>query len=167
METLSRYLLDHKHRTASLGVGTILIAGGIFVSLWLTGPDGGHSPTLDLDEAAGIDPKSDRDDRPVSPSAGNLTADQSPVDIDRPPKGTAAIHLQEDVEPLDNRGANEVSVMKDTTDQAKVSDSAQLQVQQGKTQPQGASGDGGTFQDSAELLVSDATGNIKQMETVR
>ena len=167
METLSRYLLGHKHRTAALGAGTLLLAIGISVSLWLTGPYGSPSPTLDLDQAAGIDPKADQDERPLSPSAGNPTADQAPGGTVRPPEGTVATHRQEDVEPLDNGGANQVSVMKDTTDQASVSDSAQLRIQRGKTQAQGTPGDGANLRDSADLVVQDASGNVKQRETVR
>ena len=167
MESLSRYFLGHNHRAATLGAGTLLLAIGIFVSLWLTGPYGSPSPTLDLDQAAGIDSKADQHERPLSPPAGNPTADQSPVDTDRLPKGTAAIHLKEDVDPLKNGAAYQVSVMKDLTDQANVSDSAQLRVQRGKTQPQGTPGDGAILRDSADLVVQDASGGVKQRETVR
>jgi hypothetical protein len=167
MESLSRYFLGHKHRAASLGVGGILLASGIFVSLWLTGPGGGPSPTLDLDQAAGIDPKADHDERPLSPSVGNSTADRAPGGTDRLSKDTVATHRQEDVEPLENRAAYQVSVMKDLTDQASVSDSAQLRVQRGKTRPQGTPGDGANLRDSADLVVQDASGNVKQRETVR
>ena len=166
-ENLSRYFLGRKHRAATLGAGTLLLAIGIFVSLWLMGPYGNPSPTLDLDHAAGIDSKADQDERPLSTSAGNPTADQAPGGTVRPPKDTVATHRQEDVEPLDNGGANQVSVMKDTTDQASVSDSAQLRVQRGKTQPQGTPGDGANLRDSADLVVQDASGNVKQRETVR
>ena len=167
MRTLSRYFLGHKHRGVTLGVGTLLLVSGIFVSLWLTGPDGGPSPTLDLDQAAGIDSKADQDERPLSTSAGNPTADQAPGGTVRPPKDTVATHRQEDVEPLENGAAYQVSVMKDLTDQASVSDSAQLRVQRGKTQPQGTLGDGANLRDSADLVVQDASGNVKQRETVR
>ncbi|SVE14421.1 uncharacterized protein METZ01_LOCUS467275 [marine metagenome] len=167
MESLSRYFLGHKHRAATLGAGTLFLAIGIFVSLWLTGPYGSPGPTLDLDQAPGIGSKADQHERPLSPPAGNPTADQAPGGTVRPPKRTVAAHRQEDVEPLDNGAAYQVSVMKDLTDQANVSDSAQLRVQRGKTQPQGTSGDGATLRDSAELLVHDASGNVKQRETVR
>jgi len=131
------------------------------------GPYGNPSPTLDLDHAAGIDSKADQDERPLSTPAGNPTADQSPVDTDRLPKGTAAIHLKEDVEPLENGAAYQVSVTKDLTDRANIIDSAQLRVQRGKTKPQGTPGDGANLQDSADLVVQDASGNVKQRETVR
>ena len=167
LDSLSRHFLGRKHRAAILGAGTLLIAIGIFVSLWLTGPYGSPSPTLDFDQAAGIDSKADQEERPLSPPPGNPAADQVPGGTVRPPKRTVAAHQQEDVEPLDNGAAYQVSVMKDLTDQANVSDSAQLRVQRGKTQPQGTSGDGATLQDSAELLVHDASGNVKLTETVR
>ena len=47
-------------------------------------------------------------------------------------------------------------------------DSAELQVQPGETAAtRGGSGSVAHFQDNAELVVRDASGNIKQQETVR
>ena len=166
-EALSRYFLGRKHRAEALGGGTLLLAIGIFVSLWLVGQYGNPSPTLDLDQAADIEAKADQDERSLSTSAGNPTANPSPVDTDRLPKGITAKHQKDDVEPLENEAAYQVSMMKDLTDQAKITDSAQLRVQQGKTKPQGTPGDGANLQDSAILVVQDASGNLKQKQTVR
>ena len=51
---------------------------------------------------------------------------------------------------------------------ATVSDSAELEVQRGEPPPpRGGPGDTAGMGDSADLVVRDAAGNIKQQETVR
>ena len=166
----------------ALGAGIVLLVGGISVSLWVSQRYDGPGPALGPDEGAPTALETGEDEGPLLLPTRNTTVDRvsagaSPTvsvggSTGLPTKDTMDTRRSADADALESTDAAEaghaVSDIKAAADQANVSDSAELEVQRGEApQPQGSPGDGASVRDRADLVVRDASGNIKQRETVR
>ena len=166
----------------ALGAGIVLLVGGISVSLWVSQRDNGPGPVLGPDEGAPTALETGEDEGPLLLPTRNTTVDRvsagaSPTvsvggSTGLPAKDIMDTRRSADADAVESTDAAEtgpgVSEMTAAADRANVSDSAELEVQRGEApQPRGSSGDGASVRDRADLVVRDASGNIKQRETVR
>ena len=152
------------HRVA-LGVGILILAVGISVSVWTLQRDQGTSPMAGANEGkpAGLDTGGELPRLPARNATVNDSAELDAGGVD--PARTAAdgVAVSDSVELRAGRAVGGATAAGDAT----VSDSAELQVRtEDAPAPQGGPGDVASFQDGAELIVRDAEGNIKQQETV-
>ena len=166
----------------ALGAGIVLLVGGISVSLWVSQRYDGPGPALGPDEGAPTALETGEDEGPLLLPTRNTTVDRvsagaSPTvsvggSTGLPAKDIMYTRRSADADAVESTDAAEtgpvVSEMTAAADRANVSDSAELEVQRGGApQPRGSSGDGASVRDRADLVVRDASGNIKQRETVR
>jgi len=164
----------------ALGAGIVLLVGGISVSLWVSQRDDGPGPALGPDEEAPTALETGEDEGPLLLPTRNTTVDRvsagaSPTvsvggSTGLPAKDTMDTRRSADA--VESTDAAETgpgfSEIKAAADRANVSDSAELEVQRGEApQHRGFPGDGASVRDRADLVVRDASGNIKQRETVR
>ena len=177
-----RHFLSGQLHWMALGVGILVLAGGISVSLWLSERDDGPAPALGAGETApgqlqtGVDvpslPARSTADGGVSGGVSSPAYDagmSDSVELDAGPTGSGLIAANNaaasDTAELDAVGSDpELTAANGAT----VSDSAELEVQQTQAPPpRGGPGDVGSIGDSADLVVRDASGNIKQRKTVK
>lgn len=186
-----RHFLNGPVRWVALGAGVLALAGVISVAVWLvqrgdgpgavteaasdganpsTGPassDATLSDSVELDVRGG-GPATDETEAVQTEDAagaGLTAADEATVSDSvelEVQHGEAATGEAEGVQHEDDAAAN----VQDGSDLTK-SDSAELTVQPGQPVPRRGSGDVAAMADSADLVVRDASGNIKQHETVR
>ena len=178
-----RHFLSAQLHWVALGTGVLVLAGGISVSLWFSQRDVGPAPALGAGRAAPAQLQTGVE-VPGLP-ARNTTGDG--VSVGASPAADAA-RMSDSVEldagsagsgvtATDNAVASDSAKMDATAadsgltaaaDNVVVSDSAKMEIQPGEAAPpRGGPGDVASVQDSADLVVRDASGNIKQRTTVR
>ena len=188
-----RHFLNGPLRWVALGAGVLALAGVISVAVWLvqrgdgpgavteaasdgakpsTGPassDATLSDSVELDVQGGGPATDETEAVQTEDAAGagpGLTAEDEATVSDsielEVQHGEAATGEAEGVQREDDAAAN----VQDGSDLT-MSDSAELTVQPGQPVPRRGSGDVAAMADSADLVVRDASGNIKQHETVR
>ena len=172
-----RQILSGYLQWVTLGAGMLVLAGGVSVSVWLWQRDDGSGPApgTNGEAPAGLERGSELPGLPVR----NTTADETSVGANPASSGasvsdSAELEIQrggpapgqaEAVQSEDAGGAGQELT---AANGATVSDSAELEVQRGEPPPpRGGPGDAARVQDSADLVVRDASGNIKQQKTVK
>ena len=177
-----RHFLSGQLHWMALGVGILVLAGGISVSLWLSERDDGPAPALGAGETApgqlqtGVEVPG----LPARNSTGDgVGGGASPVAYDDRMSGSAKMDataagsgltggtdaMVSDQAKMDAAAAGSGLPADDDTS---VSDLAKMEVPPGEAAPHGGGpGDVASVQDSAELVVRDASGKIKQRKTVK
>lgn len=177
-------------------VGILLLAGLVSADIWLWQRDDGSRQAagagqgpLEGFEAPGLPARNTTGGTEIGgvgpPSSGASASDSAELEIQR---GASAPGQVEIIQIEGTGGAgSELTAGDDATvsdpvkledsgagtgltagDGATANDSAESEVQQEQTPaPSGGPGDNASFQDSADLVVRDAAGNIKQEETVK
>ena len=177
-----RHFLSCQLHWAALGVGMLVLAGGISVSLLLSQRDNGQAPALGAASSApgqlqtGVEvpglPTRNTTGDGVSggvraPAHDDKMSDS--VEMDAVPTGSgltgADNAIARDSVEMDATAAGSGLT---TADKAIVGDSAKVDIQQGEAAPpRSGPGDVASVQDGAELVVRDASGNIKQRKTAK
>ena len=171
-----RHFLSGYLHWVALGVGVLVLAGGASVSVWLLQRDDGPGPArANEGPPAGLESGSELPGLP----AGDTTGDEASVGASPASSGasvsdSAELELQRggpapgQAEATQSEDAGGAATELTAANGATVSDSAELEVQRGEPPPPpGGPGDTAGMGDSADLVVRDAEGNIKQQETVR
>jgi hypothetical protein len=136
----------------------------------------GASPTVSVGGSTGLPAEDTMDTRRSAEPQAKERVEAGPASVGGstglPAKDIMDTRRSADADAVESTDAAEtgpgVSEMTAAADRANVSDSAELEVQRGGApQPRGSSADGASVRDRADLVVRDASGNIKQRETVR
>ncbi len=172
-----RHFLSAYLYKVAVGVGLLILIGLVSADIWLWQRDDGSGKGAGAGqgaqggfEAPGLPARNtaggadNGDDGPAS--SGATASDSAELEVRR---GGAA---PGEVEIIQVEGANGAGSELTAGSDATVSDSAESEVQQEHpdsigTAPSGGPGDTATFGDSADLVVRDAAGNIKQEEAVK
>ena len=171
-----RHFLGGPLQRVALGLGMLALAVGISVSVWLSQRDTDPGPgsvtgeaTSEVVETGGqladsLPQKSNVDEeigaaRPASSSA--TVGDSAELEVQR--SGSAP----DDADAVQGEDAGRTGSGLDAADGATLSDSVELSVEEVKPVPRRGSGDGASISDIAVLVVRDASGKIKQQQTVR
>ena len=172
-ETVMRHFLSGQLHWAALAVGMLVLAGGLSVSLLLSQRGDGPAPALGAGEAA---PSQSQTGVEVpglphrNPTGDGVRGGASPATNDASISDSAkmdAVAAGSETAAADDAILSGSPEMEAAAN-AKMSDSATTEVQPGEAAPpRGGPGDVASVQDSAGLVVRDASGNIKQQETVK
>jgi len=177
-----RSIISNQLHWVALGVGILILAAGISVSVWSPQRDQGAGPVPGAKEGrpAGLETVGELPGLPGRNTSGvGVSGDVSPA-----PYGTSVSNSAEldsgrvglgltaaddaalsDSAALDADRAGRGLI---TGDDVGLSDSAVLEVQTAEPPaPDGGPVDVARVQDEADLVVRDAKGNIKQQETVK
>ena len=162
-EAFLKSVLSSQLNRVAVGVGILILAAGISVSVWLLQRDPDNGALTRGNEGRLISLETGRE--LTSLPTGNATVSDS-AELDaggvEPDLTTAdSVTMNDSIELEAGRAGRGVAV-------ATVSDSAELKFQtENAPAPPGGSGEVARFQDGADLIVRDAKGNIKQQETVK
>ena len=172
---MRHFLGDPLHRLA-LGTGLLVIAAVIAVTVWLVQRDNDPDPGSvtgegipGVVETGGELPGSparntnvDRESGAASsPSSGATVRDSAELEVQQ--SGRAPDYAEAVPSEVTGGTGSRLSA----SDVATVRDAAELSVEEVKPAPRRGSGDVTSITDIAELVVRDASGKIKQQQTVR
>ena len=142
-----------------MGVGVLALAAGVSVSVWVLQPDNGSGPVLGANQGA---PALEGN----SPSGLETGVGWEGVP-DRPTRDNSAVGSSSEAEATQVQDTGVAAPGLTAVEGATLGDSAELEVRRGEAPPSGGPGDVAGMGDSAEIVVRDASGNIKKRETVR
>ena len=183
------YLLKDRLHWVALGFGALVLAAGIWVTMWPLQLDSGPGKPPEAGQAApasgaGASPELETGDRGTEERDSGLPAkyaretkvaggpEMVPTGVDfAPPSGNNTDQVESTTESIpavaaQDTGADAPALT--AANGATAKDSAGLQAQRIQPpRPRGGPGDVASVQDGAVLVVQDASGNIKKRETVR
>lgn len=173
----------------ALGVGLLVLVAGISSSLWLLQRDDGPAPVLGANEsapgasgsaAAVVDTGPDSDEEGVKELPASSANDSGPALVAAEDGDAGGVVPgfpdKETTAPSRAAGANlgtaqdggGAAVELPALTQASLSELAELEVQRGAAPPpRGGPGAVAQVQDTAEIVVRDASGKVKQREVVK
>lgn len=154
-------------------VSLLALVGLVSVDIWLWQRDDGSSRLTgagpgvqDGFQVPGLPARNTTggagDSSVVAASSGASASDSAELEVRRAGAAPGQVEIIQ-IEGADG-AASELTV----GDEVTANDSAESEVQQEQTPaPSGGSGDAASVEDSVDLVVRDAAGNIKQQETVK